>query len=150
MKVRSCAIFGSDAFNTRTPKPAFVHPENYGDDLARWLMDKLRARQLVVDEEDPSQEDHGWYVTFAFEGALYDLVVTYAPGNGAAGRWLACIERSVGLWGTMIGQRHRGVTKEVVRLVNDILVEAEECRDVRWLYFEDVRRGNLEQPTGSP
>lgn len=150
MKLRTCATFTSDAFNTTKAKPEFVHPENYGDDLARWFMTQFRDRKLAVDEEDPSQEDHGWYVTFTFNDLLYDLIVIYAPANGAAARWLACIEKSAGLFGTMIGQRHRAVTAEVVQLINDILMHAEECRDVRWLYFDDVRRGNLEKASASP
>lgn len=150
MNLRTCATFTSAAFNTTTPKPEFAHPENYGDDLVRWFVVQLRERQLSVDEEDPSQEDHGWYVSFTVDDLLYDLIVTYAPANGMAARWLACIEKSVGLFGTVIGQRHRGVTRRVVQLVNDILVEAEHCRDVRWLYFDDVRRGNLENGSTSP
>ncbi len=150
MKLRTCAVFTSEAFNTTRPKPEFAHPENYGDDLARWFMTQIRDRGLAVDEEDPSQEDHGWYVTFTLDGLLYDLVVSYAPEDGEAARWLACIERSVGLWGTMIGQRHRAVTREVVELVNDILVHAEECADIRWLFFDDVRRGNMDGGSASP
>jgi hypothetical protein len=150
MKIRTCATFKSDAFNTTTPKPSFVHSENFGDDLASWFMAKLRDRQAAVDENDPSQEDHGWYLTFKLNDLLYDIVVTYVPGNGAAPRWLACIERSVGLLGSMIGKRHRSVTTEVVQLINEVLVESQECRDVRWLFFDDVRRGNLENGSASP
>jgi hypothetical protein len=150
MKLRTCATFTSRTFNTSIQKPEFVHPENYGDDLVRWFMIQLRGRKLVVDENDPSQEDHGWYVTFTWNHLSYDLVVTYAPTNGMAARWLACIERSVGLFGTLIGQRHRAVPSEIVQLVNDILVHAGECEDIQWLYFDDVRRGNLSSGSASP
>jgi hypothetical protein len=150
MKLRTCAIFASEAFNTTTTKPEFIHPENYGDDLARWFMDELRSRQIAVDEGDPSQEDHGWYVTFTLNARCYDIVFICAPANDGAARWLACIENSVGVFGTMLGLRHRAVPRAVVELVKDILVHAEECRDTRWLYFEDVHRGTLENDGASP
>lgn len=149
MKLRTCVTFKSDAFNTSKPKPEFVHPENFGDDVVRWFMAKLRDRQIDVDEEDPSQEDHGWYATFRLKDLLFDLVVSFAPANNTA-RWLVSLERSVGLFGSMIGQRRRGVTVESVRLVNGILQTSEECRDVEWLFFEYVRRGKLENGSADP
>jgi hypothetical protein len=149
MKLRTCVTFKSDAFNASNPKPEFVHPENFGDDVVRWFMTKLRDRQVDVDEDDPSQEDHGWYLTFRFNELLFDLVVSFVPANDTA-RWLVSLERSVGLFGSMIGQRHRGVTVDAVRLVNDILQASAECRDVEWFFFEDVRRGNLANGSAEP
>jgi hypothetical protein len=149
MRLRTCVTFKSNAFNITNPKPEFVHPENFGDDVVRWFMTKFRNRQIAVDDEDPSQEDHGWYMTFRFNDLLYDVVVSYAPTNDAA-RWLVALERSVGLFGSIIGQRHHGVRVEAVRLVHDILQASEECRDVQWLFFENVRRGNLESGSADP
>ena len=60
------------------------------------------------------------------------------------------IERSVGLLGSLVGQRRRGVTADVVRLVNDILGASGECSDIKWLLFEDVRQGKLDEGTAAP
>ena len=149
MTLRTCVTFTSNAFNVSISKPEFVHPENFGDDVARWFMTKFHDRQIGFDEEDPSQEDHGWYVTFRLNGLLYDLVASYAPTNDAQ-RWLLSLERSVGLLRSMMGQRRRGVTIEAVQLINDILQASAECQDVKWLFFSDVRRGNLQNGSDDP
>lgn len=143
MKLRTCVTFRSEAFNSSNPKPEFLHPENFGDDVVRWLMAKLRDRQIALDDQDPAQEDHGWYVTFRSNELLFDLIVSYAPLNDTP-RWLVSVERSVGLFGSLVGQRHRGVTVEALQVIDGILQRSEQCRDVRWLFFDDVRRGNLE------
>lgn len=143
MALRTCATFESDSFNTTDPKPEFVRPDNYGDDLVRWLMGKLRDRGVPVDESDPSQEDHGWYVTFGSDRESHDAVVVYAPTETAS-RWLLCVERSVGVFGTMFGRRTRTVLPSAVDMIENVLREAPEVRNLRWSSFENVRQGNLE------
>lgn len=148
MRVRTCVTFTSDAFNTRQSSPEFVHPENFGDDLARWLMKQFGARGVTIEEDSPGQEDHGWYITFKLDERLYDVVVTYVPELGS-GRWLVVVERSVGLIRSAVGHRHR-VAPAAVNLLNDVLQAAQECRDIRWLFFADVRRGDLTTTSTGP
>ena len=40
---RTIVVFRSDAFNTTEQKPSFINDGCFGDDLARWLMTRLRA-----------------------------------------------------------------------------------------------------------
>jgi hypothetical protein len=141
--LRTCATFESDAFNTTVSKPEFVRPDNYGDDVVLWLAGRLRERGVPVDESDPSQEDHGWYVTFGTDRESHDAVVVYAPTETAS-RWLLCVERSLGIFGTMFGRRTRAVLPAAVDLIESILRDAPEVRNLRWSSFADVRRGNLE------
>ncbi len=149
MAIRTCATFESDSFNTTESKPEFVPPDNYGDDVVLWLMGKLRDRGVPVDESDPSQEDHGWYVTFGPDRESHDAVIVYAPTETAS-RWLLCVERSVGVLGSILGRRARAVVPSAVELIEDILRDAHEVRNLRWSSFEEVRQGNLEDGTGSP
>lgn len=150
MILKTCAVFRSTAFNTTNSKPEYVHQGNCGDDVVLWLADKLRDRGTWIEEEEPSQEDHGWYLTFRRNDILYDLIVSYAPENGGAPRWLVSIERGFGLLGSLFGRRYKRVEVEVVRLVNDILQKAEECRGVRWLFETDLGRGDLQHGSEDP
>jgi hypothetical protein len=149
MALRTCVTFESDSFNTTDPKPEFVRPDNYGDDLVLWLMGKLRDRGVPVDETDPSQEDHGWYVTFGSEKESHEAIVVYAPTEKTS-RWLVCVERSVGVLGTVLGRRTRAVLPVAVELLHSVLSESAEVRGLRWLRFEDVRQGDLEGGTPTP
>lgn len=149
MALRTCATFESDSFNTTESKPTFIRPDNYGDDLVRWLMGKLRDRGVPVDETDPSQEDHGWYVTFGSDRESHDAIVVYAPTETAS-RWLLSVERSVGVLGTIFGRRTRTVLEGAVELIHNILSESAEVRRVKWLRFEDVRQGDLDGGAPTP
>jgi hypothetical protein len=142
VKLRTCVVFESDAFNIRDSKAEFLHATNFGDDLAKWLMGQLQQREIEVDDAGPEQEDHGWYFTFTYGGQLYDLVVSYVPTTGSP-RWLACLERSHGLLGSLIGQRHRSIARGALVLIHDVLESSDWCRGITWLYFQDVRRGRL-------
>ena len=63
MIVRRNVIFQSTAFNTSEPKDYFINDCCYGDDLARWIMEQLRARGIHTGQV-PGQEDFGWFFTF--------------------------------------------------------------------------------------
>jgi hypothetical protein len=41
--MKTVATFQSSAFNTTVTKDYFINPECFGDDLARWLITRLRA-----------------------------------------------------------------------------------------------------------
>ncbi|HEV7240373.1 MAG TPA: hypothetical protein VGQ36_14125 [Thermoanaerobaculia bacterium] len=149
MKQRTCVTFDSNFFNTTVQKPEFAHSDNFGDDVARWLMSKLRGRGVPVDETDPSQEDHGWYVTFETDGKLHDVVAIYAPDADAA-RWLLSVERSLGIIGTIFGRRPRSVANAAVELIDAILQSSPEVTGVRWLRYDDVQKGNLDIGAPTP
>ena len=44
MSVLRNVVFRSDAFNTSETKDYFINECCFGDDLARWLIEQLRAR----------------------------------------------------------------------------------------------------------
>ena len=89
-----------------------------------------------MDETGPSQEDHGWYLTFLYEQHPYDLFVAYMPtGQANSGTWLACLERSYGLLGSLLGKRHRSIEPGAILVIHDVLAASELCHNVRWLFF---------------
>lgn len=50
--------FRSARFEYKEPKPYFINPNCFGEDVAGWLVTELRRVGFTVDE--PIQEDYGW------------------------------------------------------------------------------------------
>jgi hypothetical protein len=127
---KTALAFQSTAFNTTTAKEHFINPECYGDDVARWLISKLLASGYAT-EEEPGQEDFGWYIRFEVQGVKHDAVIGYRPDSpDGVGEWLCWIERSAGLIGTAFGKRKQ-VMPEAVETIRRILSDAPEIFAVR-------------------
>jgi hypothetical protein len=129
--VKTEVRFRSDRFNTAESREYFLNPGCFGDDLCRWLRDALRARGVATDDE-PGQEDFGWYLGFRAGDGPHVFVVGFEPGDGGdPGRWIGWLERD-GLAATLLGRRRRGVSPRAVELVDAVLSGAPEVRDVSW------------------
>lgn len=112
--------FKSEAFNTTEQRAYFINPECYGDDVARWLSARLRANGYRADEE-PGQEDFGWYFSFDVAGVPHDIVVGFRPADeDEAGEWLCWVERETGLIGSLLGRR-KYVSPEAMEAIRTIL-----------------------------
>src|SRR5262245_23898524 len=108
MRVRRNVVFQSTAFNTTESKDYFINEGCFGDDLARWLIERLKARGIQA-ESEPGQEDFGWYVTFRIGDTDYDFVLGYRPGENDKPDWMCTLERSAGLLGSLFGARKRRI-----------------------------------------
>lgn len=127
---KTALAFRSAAFNTTTTKAYFINPECYGDDVARWLIAKLRANGYPTDEQ-PGQEDFGWYLRFDVQGVKHDVVIGFRPdSHDGAGEWLCWIERSAGLIGSLLGKR-KHVMPEAVETIRRILSDSPEVFALR-------------------
>lgn len=51
-------FFRARLFENREPKPHFINPNCFGEDLAAWLLERLKASPLSFSA--PIQEDYGW------------------------------------------------------------------------------------------
>ena len=140
MTIRRNFIFQSTAFNTSVPKEYFINEGSFGDDLARWLIERLRAQGVHV-EPEPGQEDFGWYLTFRVGEAVHDLVIGYRPGQeGKLGDWMCTIERRAGFWGSIFGARSRGLQVEAPEALHAVLSTASEISNLRWFGDEDYKK----------
>jgi hypothetical protein len=141
MRQRTCAVFEATSFNTgETDSEA----RRAGADVVCWLIEELRRRRIETDEPGAEQEDHGWYATLMFDGARHDLVVSHVPGTEVP-RWLVCVERSVGLFGTLLGRRSRSVARGLPELIDEILSTSAKVHKVGWMAFQEVRGGLLHE-----
>ncbi len=160
MGPRTVVVFQSDAFNTTEEKDYVINPGCFGDDLGRWLLERLAARGIQVDPE-PGAEDFGWYIGFTLHGVDYHLVIGLRPGSADAARaylgdaaqaedlppdepdeWICTVERNCGLFGSLLGGRNRGIEPAACELIHSVLSEAPRVTDISWHSPGDFRAGN--------
>jgi hypothetical protein len=96
--IRTVVTFNSQAFNTAEQKSYFINPGCFGDDLAKWLIQELGNRSFKTDDE-PGQEDFGWYLNFKIGGTASTFLLGYRPDNkNNAGTWIGWLERNRGFY----------------------------------------------------
>ena len=129
--MRTVATFRSSAFNVSEERDYFINPGCFGDDLAEWMILRLKDSGCPSCSE-PGQEDFGWYFNFQTPDGEHCCVLGYRPSDSPAEAcWVAWLERSAGLIGSMLGRRRR-VAASAVRAVHGVLSAAVEIDDLRW------------------
>lgn len=130
MKTEVC--FHSTSFNCTEPKDYFINDCCFGDDVARWLMAKLRAQGIQTADE-PGQEDFGWYFTFTTGGAEHCFIIGFQPNDPATGdRWLGSLDRPTGFLASLFGGRKRGILPEAVQAIDTALRSSPDIRHIIW------------------
>ena len=134
--MNTVAVFESRSFNHTEPRDHFINPCCFGDDLARWLMEELRQHGIGVDDE-PGQEDFGWYFELTVDGQKYCLVI----GGDGEGEWFLVVERACGFMASLFGGRHRKVGRPALAVVEDVLSRSDRVENLRWLSWKEFRGG---------
>jgi hypothetical protein len=132
MEVRTLVTFRSGKFNITQTKPYYINPYSFGDDVAEWMVRRLKEDGIAV-EEKLGQEDFGWYLGFRCGRYTYNFVL----GFNADGYWLGWLERQRGLLPSLFGARRRGIQPVAVRVIHSILSSSEDISDVRWHFQKD-------------
>ena len=146
--MRTQFTFRSLAFNTPQSRAEYINPGNYGDDLARWLMRRLRSTGVSV-EEGPGQEDHGWYLSFTAAGLPHTVIVGHREGDDSyPSDWVGWVERDASFLVSLFGGRRRGIAPEAVQAVHRALSAAPEVEKLTWHEAADFNAGREE--LGSP
>ena len=146
--MRTVVTFKSDRFNTTEEKPYFINPECYGDDVARWLIGRVRANGGEA-ETEPGQEDFGWYFGFSVDRVAHTLVIGYQDDD-PEGYWIGCIERNKGLISGMFGGRNRDIMHEAVLTIHRALTGTDMCHDVEWHHKADFDAGRNSKGSSDP
>ncbi|MFN3650586.1 MAG: hypothetical protein ACK47B_13500 [Armatimonadota bacterium] len=139
--------FIAAGFNTTDSRPEFINPENFGDDVARVLMERLRGQGVSVDPE-LGQEDYGWYFSFTTGGREYDFLLGLRDGE--LSEWVGWLESGAGFFASLFGARKRGVQPEAVRALDAALSALPSVRDVRWHLRADFDSGREERGIPGP
>jgi hypothetical protein len=140
-QIRTVVTFESAAFNMTQPKPYFVNPCCFGDDVAEWLIRELRKQGIRTDEK-PGQEDFGWYLNFDAAGVGHTFVIGHRPTSETEeGTWVGWLERKRGLIGSILVGRGSGIQASAAQAIHQILSGSPAIRDVRWHFQRDFDRG---------
>jgi hypothetical protein len=149
-ETRTVVTFESTAFNMAEPKEYFINPCCFGDDVAKWVIGELRKQDVKTDEE-PGQEDFGWYLNFEVSGNGHCFVIGHRPtGESETGTWIGWLERSRGFIGSVLGGRKRGIQPLAAEAIHKVLSSSPLIRDVRWHFQRDFDTGREERGTVSP
>lgn len=119
MEVRTFVTFRSNRFDTSESKPHYINPCCFGDDVAEWLVQRLKEVGVPIDEQI-GQEDFGWFLGFEAGLNRYHFVLEY----NADGYWLGWLERQRGLIASAFDLRSKGIgvdAAEVIRLSIDVI-----------------------------
>ncbi len=143
--MRTVVTFQSDTFNTSEQREYFINPICFGDDAAKWLISRLREMRVATDD-GPRQEDFGWYFNFRLSAGEYCCVVGYRPGESEddPGLWITWLERRLGLLGSLIGGRNRGIDPSAIEAIHQALSGSAQIRNVRWHNKKDFDEGRDE------
>ena len=128
--MRQEATFRSSAFNTSEARDYFINDCCFGDDLGKWMMSRLQQAGVETDDE-PGQEDFGWYFEFKVPAGTHCCILGYQEDE-PEGIWRLWLERSRGLVGSLLGGRSRGIDEAAVSAINNALASAPEIRDLKW------------------
>jgi hypothetical protein len=103
-------FFRSTLFENKEPKPHFINPRCFGDDLALWLLERLRENKWSFSE--PIQEDYGWGFwveqdywvaigimddAIGIENPEWSISVNYDPGFNLRKRLFSKVDHSLHL-----------------------------------------------------
>src|SRR5215510_12094464 len=83
--------------NTSGGREYFLNKCCFGDGLAKWMIGRLRQAGVPTDDE-PGQEDFGWYFEFSVPAGKHCCILGYQEDE-PEGVWHLWLERSRGLLG---------------------------------------------------
>jgi len=148
---RRTVTFHNESFNTRTPKPYFLNPGSFGDDVLDSLAKALAGEGKRVIGK-PEQEDFGWYLDFEHAGLEYCFVLGYRPDPSGTlgGLWIGTLERSRSLFGSILGLRQVGIGRDALRLLHQLLSEMPGTKSILWHNESAFRRGVENQGVATP
>lgn len=94
MTSRCDIVFESDLFNLSQPRHYFINPSCYGDDVAKWLREKLTVQ--AVECTAAGQEDWGWYTYVKQDGHTYFVGIggnAADDDSGDRGEWRFMVKK---------------------------------------------------------
>jgi hypothetical protein len=125
--------FVTALFNTTEVKDYFINDCCFGDDCAQWLIDKLKAQNGVQVDEEPGQEDWGWYFCAAVGPRRFLVGVGLCEDEDAPNTWLVFVESELGwLKRKLLGQTDHAELLLVCEAFDHVLKSEPLISDVRW------------------
>jgi hypothetical protein len=147
---RTFVTFNTSLFNTTEEKENFINPCCFGEDAANWIMENIPTDGLMLDEE-PDQEDWGWYFDLRLGETTYQICIGFRPEDEEGqGDWLVFIVRDCGFIRSLFGKEKKECAKEVPLAIHKALSSSTEIKNIRWHYKKDFDACNEEKGESHP
>ena len=129
--MKSQITFITDIFESREVKPHFFNDRCFGEDVARWLVEKTKGGEFTFGE--PFQEDSGWAAPAEVDGE--EFVVRFRIMEESIGEdqadWLITVEKER-KW-KMFSSKDSPMRGELCDLIHNVLRDAAHIREIRWI-----------------
>jgi len=150
--------FQSELFNKREPRDYFINPDCYGDDVCKFLIEKLRTKGIECDGQ-PKQEDWGWLFQFKVDGLRYAFNCSLRrdwpappdqPEEPWDEAWIGFVESREGGLLSIVGIGKKEIQIEATKQIHEVLRTSTGITSIMWHRPKDFDAGNedlgLENP----
>ena len=137
---KTSVSFQSNLFNKTEQQDYFINPCCFGDDVCRFVINKLKSAGVACDDK-PEQEDWGWYFYFWEGGISYMFGCSLGSDDQAPAdtnpelctdAWMGVIERHATDFLSRIGMGKKTVTTEAVQMIHQTLTNTEGISAISW------------------
>ena len=140
--LRTHVTFVTDLFNIEEEKEYVINPNCFGDDLAQWLIDRLRLALTKIDPE-PTQEDWGWCFSASINQRNFLIGIGAYKDEDTPSTWLVFIESRLSwLSKKLRGQSDDSDLLALARELDRALNSEPRISGIRWHLKENFVRGN--------
>ena len=160
--MKTHVTFLADGFNQTEQKPNFINDENFGEDLAHWLIAEFKKFEDISADPEPLQEDWGWWVfisTGQFSGSIglgsYVVGTSHGDQDGWLCFWDPAKKKKPFLFfgKTKADQSNHQIEelyKENLLRFHDILSESPRISQIRWHDETDFMKGKEDSWSSIP
>lgn len=122
--------FFSEAFNKTEEKENFINPCCFGEDVAEWLVSKLKDEPGIA-KPDFYQEDWGWQMALRCNGRpLYFCIGQVEIGDALA--WGCFVQSGLPFYKKWFGAKDDAERLQLCRIIAKILESNPEINQIRW------------------
>ena len=130
-EMRNTVNFRSSLFENKEPKPHFINPCCFGEDLVSWLLRGLQGTSLSLG--DSVQEDYGW--GFWVEGDYWVAVGVMDDSIGVENpQWVVAVDYDAGLnvWKRLFGKADSPLQLKICEAINSVLRDEPKVTEISW------------------
>ncbi|MGH9900899.1 MAG: hypothetical protein ACRD68_03565 [Pyrinomonadaceae bacterium] len=143
--------FKTDMFDNKEPKPHFINPRCFGEDIACWLLARLNRDRYSLG--DPIQEDDGWGFWANVSGERYwtAIGVTDESIGENVAEWVVMVANDPGLniVRRLFARPKEENLLELCRAIDAALRAEKRIVDIEWWQDQPQMGGSSDHPQGS-
>jgi hypothetical protein len=127
--MKTVVVFQSDLFDLTWPRDEDLESKPWGEDLAQFFMEKIRAKGGLVRQDQPYRGYDHWAVYYEIDRRLFGTQFRWAAFDSKEIWWTLQTWRARGCFGGLFG----GDVSPARELLGKIIDEEPRIRKVQWL-----------------